>query len=104
MQPTPLLYNLPEPNTKAFDSIIHSNSRYNIWTGAVRSSKTISSLFRWLQAVYDAPVNEGKIVMIGKSTNALKRNILEPLQQIVGENRFSWQLGSKNEAVYLAGK
>ncbi|MEU8035699.1 terminase family protein [Streptosporangium sp. NPDC049078] len=60
-------------------SIAHSTARINIWSGAVRSGKTISSLLRWLMYVAQAP-RGGALVVSGKTLDTVGRNILGPLQ------------------------
>lgn len=50
-----------------------------VWSGAVRSGKTIASLLAFLIAVTDAP-DTGLIVIIGKTKDTIERNLIEPLQ------------------------
>jgi len=62
-----------------------------IWHGAIRSSKTITSLLAWTifaknHASYDAP-----LLMVGKTERTLQKNILDPLEQIVGSSNFKNQ-------------
>lgn len=60
-------------------SIAHANARINIWTGAVRSGKTIASLLRWLMYVASAPAG-GELVVTGKTLDTVARNVFGPLQ------------------------
>lgn len=60
-------------------SIAHSTARINIWSGAVRSGKTISSLLRWLIFVSQAPTG-GALVVSGKTYDTVARNVFGPLQ------------------------
>ncbi|MCG8401380.1 MAG: PBSX family phage terminase large subunit [Firmicutes bacterium] len=85
---------------KGLQSIDESTARLNIWEGAVRSSKTICSIVRWLEYIKDGP--PGDYLMTGKTERTLKRNILDPLEQIVGNKRFRYNRGM-GEA-YLAGR
>ena len=55
------------------------HSRINIWTGAVRSGKTISSLLAFLIGVRNAP-DHGLIIVAGKTLQTIERNVIEPLQ------------------------
>lgn len=72
-------------------SYTDSNARLNLWYGSVRSSKTITSIFRWLNYINDeAP--EGDLLMTGKTLTTLKRNILTPMSEITGED---YTLGGK---------
>jgi len=60
-------------------SIAHSTARINVWCGAVRSGKTISSLLRWLTYVATAP-RGGALVVAGKTLDTVARNVFGPLQ------------------------
>jgi len=66
-------------------SIRHSYAHGNVWEGAVRSSKTICSILRWLMFVRAAA--PGPLAMVGKTTHTLYRNVIEPIEQIVGRSR-----------------
>ena len=91
---------------KGIRSLDESDARLNFWEGAVRSSKTICSIIRWIEYVKTAP--PGPLVMIGKTERTLKRNILDPMSQILGKKRFKTRYGSGEvvicgRAVYLVG-
>ncbi|HEY2642302.1 MAG TPA: terminase family protein [Galbitalea sp.] len=57
-----------------------------LWVGAVSGGKTIASLFAFLDAVADAK-GSGEIFIIGKTLQAIERNIIHPLQsyELFGE-------------------
>jgi len=59
-------------------SIAHATARINIWSGAVRSGKTIASLLRWLMFVANAP-RGGALVVSGKTLDTVYRNVFGPL-------------------------
>ncbi len=66
-----------------YDSICDANARLNLWHGPVRSGKTIASIVRWLKYVEDeAP--PGELYMFGRTFSTLKRNVLVPLEEMVG--------------------
>jgi PBSX family phage terminase large subunit len=67
-------------------SIGQSTARINIWEGSIRSGKTISSLWRWLMFVANAP-HDGELVMFGKTRDSVASNLFEPLSNpdIFGE-------------------
>lgn len=66
---------------KQIRSIGESQSaRTSIWTGAVRSGKTIASLIAFLIAVATAP-DTGLILIVGRTLQTIERNILDPLQE-----------------------
>jgi PBSX family phage terminase large subunit len=91
---------------KQLESVRLATARLNIWEGSVRSSKTISSLIAWLRFVRTAP--PGNLLMAGKTERTLKRNIIDPLTEMLGPARCRlvqgsgelWLLGRR---VYLAG-
>jgi PBSX family phage terminase large subunit len=75
----------------ALQSLEESTARINIWEGSVRSSKTITSIIRWLEYSSDPP--PGKLVMVGKTERTLKRNILDPVRDMVGSRSFHYNRG-----------
>ena len=90
----------------AVRSIALSDARLNIWDGAVRSGKTVSSLLAWLYFVTQAP--PGPLLMAGKTVTTLKRNILDTLSDMLGERDFKVRLSAREAVlfgrkVYLAG-
>lgn len=64
---------------KQIESIVHSTKRINIWTGSIRSGKTIASLLRWLAYVAEAP-SGGALMMLGKTSQTISRNLFTPLK------------------------
>lgn len=87
-------------------SIAESTARLNIWEGAVRSSKTVCSIVRWLEYVKTGP--EGDLLMAAKTERTLKRNILDQIESIVGRGNFRYNMGAGearlfDRRVYIAG-
>jgi PBSX family phage terminase large subunit len=65
---------------KQIRSIAESQgARISIWSGAVRSGKTIASLIAFLIAVATAP-DQGLILIVGRTLQTIERNVIEPLQ------------------------
>lgn len=60
-------------------SIVESTARLNVWTGSVRSGKTVSSLLRFLIAIAQAPAT-GRILVFGKTRETVSRNVFGVLQ------------------------
>lgn len=56
-----------------------SSGRVNILEGSIRSGKTIVSLLRWFIFVAFAP-RGGELVMVGRTRDALFRNVIKPMQ------------------------
>ena len=91
---------------KQATSVHAATHRLNVWEGSVRSSKTISSLVRWLQYVRTGPA--GNLVMVGKTERTLKRNVIDPLVDMLGPNRVrhvsgAGELWILDRRIYLAG-
>ncbi|MFB8242007.1 PBSX family phage terminase large subunit [Kitasatospora purpeofusca] len=66
---------------KQLRSIAQATARINVWSGAIRSGKTIASLIAFLLAVVAAP-STGLIVIVGRSLQTIERNVLDPLQTV----------------------
>lgn len=62
-----------------FRSVREARGRVNLWQGAIRSGKTVSSLLRWLLFVRTAP-RGGELVVIGRTRESIGRNVFGPLQ------------------------
>lgn len=98
--------NLSLPTGKQRRSILEATERINIWHGSVRSGKTVASILRWLDFIENGP--PGELLMVGKTERTLKRNILDPISELLDEDEFNLSTG-KGEAtilgrrVYLAG-
>lgn len=69
----------PSLSPKQFASLKQARAEINVWTGAVRSGKTVSSLLRWMMYVRRAPLG-GRLVMIGRTKDTLNRNVFSVLQ------------------------
>lgn len=68
---------------KGIASIVGSNARINLWHGSVRSTKTTHANMRWLDYVSrDCP--PGKLLFGGKTKDTIVRNVIDPMQEIVG--------------------
>ncbi len=58
-------------------SIREATVQVCVWEGAVRSSKTIAQILRFLIAVPGA--RQGRIVILGRTRESIYRNIIEPM-------------------------
>lgn len=92
--------NIERFDGKARRSIELALADINIWEGSVRSGKTIASLWAWLRFVRTGPA--GNLVMIGKTERTLKRNIIDPLIEILGPKRCRYIAG--NGELWLLGR
>lgn len=99
----------PLQRGKQRDSLVLSGpdlATGHFWEGAVRSSKTIVSIVRWLLFVTEGP--PGGLLMIGKTERSLKRNVIDTIVQLLGPKRArliqgSGELRINGRTVWLAG-
>lgn len=73
--------------------------RLNILEGSVRSGKTWISLVIWALWVASMP-KDGGYLMTAKTLTALKRNCLDPLQDMIGKANFSFSLATKEGSLF----
>ncbi|MFS8640743.1 MAG: PBSX family phage terminase large subunit [Symbiobacteriaceae bacterium] len=85
---------------KALDFLANSTARINIAHGAVRSGKTITSIVRWIEYVATAP--PGDLLLAGKTERTAYRNVIAPLQQILGASRCRYNRGTGE--LYMLGR
>ena len=86
---------------KAREFLAYDGNRLNFLEGAVRSGKTILSLIKWAEYVHDFDTTEA-FLMTGKTERTLLRNVVYPLQKIVGKRHMSINRG--DGVVHLFGK
>jgi len=94
-----MAFNWGKLGLTGYKSIIQSDARMNIWEGAVRSSKTICSILRWIEFVQDAPPG-GVLMMVGKTSQTLKRNILDVIIDMVGTKNARFNRGTNMFYLY----
>jgi PBSX family phage terminase large subunit len=91
---------------KQREAVRLSTARENIYEGAVRSSKTICTIMQWLKFTRTGP--EGPLLMVGKTERTLKRNVIDPIQEMVGAKRCRYKVGAGEvellgRTIYVAG-
>jgi len=74
------------------------DKRINLLSGSVRSGKTWISLMQWAIFVGSMPLNY-EFIMCGKTVTALKRNCLNLLVELVGDN-FKYSLSQKSGMLF----
>ena len=89
------------PLDDPFLSKVIGNSKkwLNIYSGAVRSSKTVTSMFPFFAHAYNISKQhlDYRFLLVGNTVNSLKDNFLIPFQAFVGKSNFQFSL-SKKEA------
>lgn len=68
--------------TKQLSSVRDASGSVNLWHGSIRAGKTIGSLIRWMLFIANAPLG-GELVMVGRTRDAVWRNVIGPLQDPV---------------------
>lgn len=91
---------------KQLEAVRLSTARENIFEGAVRSSKTVCTIMQWLKFIRQGP--EGPLLMVGKTERTLKRNVIDPIQEMVGSKRCKFKAGAGEvdllgRTIYVAG-
>ncbi|MGE4424128.1 MAG: PBSX family phage terminase large subunit [Pseudodesulfovibrio sp.] len=78
---------------KQTDFLTYSDAPYNFCTGAVSGGKTYITNLRWVDYLAtEAPA--GDLAIIGKTRDTAVRNIIRPIQSLVGDKRAEWRRGS----------
>ena len=91
---------LTEKQKEFFSDWKHGRlKRINILEGSVRSGKTFSSLILWALWLATRPAN-GKYMMAGRTLTTLKRNCLDPLQQLLGETNVKVSAPAKRAEIF----
>ena len=90
-------------------SVANATRRLNLWEGSVRSSKSVCADLRWLQFIRECAKqeNDEPLAMLGKTERTLKRNVLDPIQKMVGPRRCKINMGAGEvrlfgQLVYIA--
>lgn len=65
-------------------SLIQSTGRLNFWEGPVRSGKSYSCFWRWIDFIQNGP--PGPLIMCGRTEPTIKRNIIRPLYDLIGDD------------------
>ncbi|MFA9432930.1 MULTISPECIES: PBSX family phage terminase large subunit [unclassified Egicoccus] len=91
---------------KQLASVQHATARLNIWEGSVRSGKTIGSILAWLRFIRTAP--PGNLLMAGRTERTLERNVVHPMQDMLGRKRVRFVRGAGElwvcgRRIYIAG-
>ena len=89
-------------SAKQRDFIFNSNAKMNIATGSVRSGKTIACTIRWIYYLMTGPNVD--YAMLGKSLGTLKRNVINDLIDIVGQENARWVDRQQGGCVFLENR
>lgn len=84
---------------KAYQSIVRSTGRINLWDGAVRSGKSWASVLRWLDFIASVPKGMN-LMMVGKTERTLYRNIITVMQELCGPENIFFNQGRSELKVF----
>lgn len=105
------MWHLPPDDSKAADVWISSleddDTKLNLLSGAVRSTKTVGSLIAWADRVSSGPKNAPRM-MLGNTERTLARNCIDPLREFVGPKNCRLNAGTGElflfgRKIYLVG-
>ena len=82
---------------KQLESYQQSTARINVDEGPVRAGKSFIVLLKWLDFCKNGP--EGPLIVCGRTDKTIKRNIILPLQDMVG-NALSYCVGKGELTLY----
>lgn len=85
---------------KSLHYLNNSDAYINIQHGAIRSSKTFSSIVRWLKFIKKHPHDE--FLMSGNTQTSLFRNVLKPMMALMDSLGISYDW-TKNESIIIEG-
>jgi PBSX family phage terminase large subunit len=76
------------------------DKRLNFLEGAIRSGKTVGSLWKWGALFVPSLPEDYEFLMAGKTITSLRRNCLAPLQRYVGRRNFEYSLSLKEGRLF----
>lgn len=85
------------PEGKQLEAYQDSDARINVFEGPVRAGKSFTSLLRWIKFCCDGP--DGDLMVCGKSQDSIKRNIIRPLEDMLGK-RFQYYPGKREATLF----
>jgi PBSX family phage terminase large subunit len=88
---------LTKLSDKQIASFQDSTARINIFEGPVRAGKSYIALLRWLDFVRTGP--KGPLIICGRTDKTIKRNIITPLQDLVGD-AVQYYIGKGEVSLY----
>lgn len=96
---------ISEFSNKQLEAFQQSDARINIFEGSVRAGKSFIALIRWLEFCRSGP--KGPLIIVGRTDKTIKRNIISPLQDLVG-SAVKYFIGKGevqiyNRTIYVVG-
>lgn len=85
---------------KALLAVRNSDASVVAYEGAVRSSKTHTSVIQWIEYVRNGP--SGTLLMVGKTERTIRQNVIDPMTEMLGKARCKYVAGKG--ILYLLGR
>lgn len=90
---------------KQLQSVKECNKRINFWVGAVRAGKSFGANWAFIKMCHEAP--EGSLVLVGRTNDTLKRNVIDEILSYPGINAHYYpgkrELQIEGRRVYCIG-
>lgn len=96
---------MQEFSLKQQDCFLNADARINIFEGPVRAGKSFIALLKWIDFCANGP--PGALVICGRTDKTIKRNIITPLQDLVGSavvyKQGKGEVQLYNRTMYVVG-
>jgi len=87
------------------EAFLTSDARINIFDGPVRAGKSFVALLRWIDFCANGPA--GPLIICGRTDKTIKRNIITPLQDLIGSavvyKQGKGEVQLYNRTMYVVG-
>lgn len=87
-----------EFSPKQKDVMANCDETLNLLEGSVRSGKTICSIVAFIKLIITNP--SGNVLFVGKTDRALFRNILKPIEEMIGADHFTFRRGTGEGEIF----
>jgi len=87
-----------EFSPKQKDVMANCDETLNLLEGAVRSGKTVCSIVAFLKLIVTN--SSGNVLFVGKTDRTLYRNILRPIEEMIGADYFKFRRGTGEGEIF----
>ncbi len=88
-----------EWSSSAENYLYNTDAFLNVAVGSIRSGKTITALTRFLLFMLESKNNI--FAMAGKTSNTLKRNVVDPFLEMLNAFNISYEFNKKEQEIYF---
>lgn len=93
-----MAFNAGEFSPKQKDVMANCAAMLNLLEGAVRSGKTICSIIAFIMLILTNP--SGNVLLVGKTDRTLFRNVLKPIEEMIGSDHFTFRRGTGEGEIF----